>query len=855
MTLVTAVVSPKSYEVRGQLCLTAEEGRPQVRNRIHRLSLHVLALAERSGRILADQTFHFPPDVDWKEGFSLPVEVSQQGQAANIWSVVIEVPRSAELSELIKQLSLEEARGLLSTLQQRGGVAHSLSVPLEHAFQFAPPSAPLQPTLPASWHAFGQQLGLSVTVFATEPTVAVPPHTHQQRQMPCREAGVAQRRQLRTDGFAVLHTPYAADDDGSTDALPLEELTRRLARGIESIEAKLHLPPLFIFAFDEAWRVQELLGARLATVLDDCSPTHDLRVRVVRHGADGYPMRREVGLHHGRRPSRVPDGSAGADAAAPSPQGLPKRALAWLPLKSASDARASSQFFLLPSSADPGFDDTDEAASASTRLPMLVADRHCRMRNVPLPVATPLVCSHRLIYWLTDSCIDSDGAMALGFAFAERSFEPPLLRWPCALPPLEARLALVALWVLIGDYQRHCTGVGSGGGGGAGGGSGCATVLSSRQLLLVLGLLQGNADHLSDEALAWSEPEPEPEPTSAAAGPAADTFSDELRADGTPAESVGGALQLALLACTQSQDGASPPASSLAASLAGTMADYITRQRGLPACTRIARLADARRALARSASPAHSPVRERPLSAAALSAALDDTDAPTLLRGGWDDERAASFRRQFEAYASGGATGEWQSLGAGRLRLSEAWGTPGTRIEHALDSLADGVPRSGPLDALLQGAAAGSAAADAAATRSLMREAAGRSRHAVQREPAFITSPCANASVAARSGRSDPHATAESVALTHFDEYTNLALLLVGTKRWMLLPPNALDWEAGPQSHSPNERLDVSLESHPELPWQTAEHLPGDVLVVPTNWWHRVVSERSGSVMLNVWCD
>ena len=309
------------------------------------------------------------------------------------------------------------------------------------------------------------------------------------------------------------------------------------------------------------------------------------------------------------------------------------------------------------------------------------------------------------------------------------------------------------------------------------------------------------------------------------------------------------------------------------------MADYITRQRGLPACTRIARLADARRALARSASPAHSPVRERPLSAAALSAALDDTDAPTLLRGGWDDERAASFRRQFEAYASGGATGEWQSLGAGRLRLSEAWGTPGTRIEHALDSLADGVPRPGPLDALLQGAAAGSAAADAAATRSLMREAAGRSRHAVQREPAFITSPCANASVAAtpsgdapacspagmstgrsagrsaRSGRSDPHATVESVALTHFDEYTNLALLLVGTKRWMLLPPNALDWEAGPQSHSPNERLDVSLESHPELPWQTAEHLPGDVLVVPTNWWHRVVSERSGSVMLNVWCD
>ena len=93
------------------------------------------------------------------------------------------------------------------------------------------------------------------------------------------------------------------------------------------------------------------------------------------------------------------------------------------------------------------------------------------------------------------------------------------------------------------------------------------------------------------------------------------------------------------------------------------------------------------------------------------------------------------------------------------------------------------------------------------------------------------------------------------MALTHFDEYTNLAYLLVGAKRWMLLPPTALTWEAGPCSHSPNERLDASFESHPELPWRTAEHLPGDVLVVPSNWWHNVVSERSGSVMLNVWCD
>ena len=91
--------------------------------------------------------------------------------------------------------------------------------------------------------------------------------------------------------------------------------------------------------------------------------------------------------------------------------------------------------------------------------------------------------------------------------------------------------------------------------------------------------------------------------------------------------------------------------------------------------------------------------------------------------------------------------------------------------------------------------------------------------------------------------------------MTHFDEYTNLAFLLVGRKVWHLLPPQAITWEAGPRSHSPNERLDVSAETHPELPWREAILEAGDVLVVPTGWWHRVASGPEGSVLLNVWCE
>ena len=142
----------------------------------------------------------------------------------------------------------------------------------------------------------------------------------------------------------------------------------------------------------------------------------------------------------------------------------------------------------------------------------------------------------------------------------------------------------------------------------------------------------------------------------------------------------------------------------------------------------------------------------------------------------------------------------------------------------------------------------------------MIREVVARSERGVQREPAFVTAP--SKFPAEEAGLpSAPTAgiigsrTHESLALTHFDDYTNVANLLIGTKRWLLLPPDALRWEEGPRSHSPNERLDVSFDSHPELPWRVAEQRAGDCLVVPAGWWHRVASSRDGSAMVNIWCN
>ena len=236
---------------------------------------------------------------------------------------------------------------------------------------------------------------------------------------------------------------------------------------------------------------------------------------------------------------------------------------------------------------------------------------------------------------------------------------------------------------------------------------------------------------------------------------------------------------------------------------------------------------------------------------AALAAALSQPREPVVFRGGWSAQRTAAFRLEFEAYALSSTT-LWQTLGAGKQRIADAWATPGTRLEHALDSLPDGVRRNGPLDGLLRDPPEGSAAAAAQATLQVMHSAVASSRRSIQREPVFIIAPSGPSQ---QNGQDEQNRVAPSLALTHFDEYVNLALLLIGKKRWYVLEPSKLAWEDGPQSHSPNERLDVSFESHPNLPWRVVDVGPGDLVLLPSGWWHRVESKPTGSVLVNLWMD
>eukprot|EP00966_Prymnesium_polylepis_P038766 899635-Prymnesium_polylepis.1 len=49
-----------------------------------------------------------------------------------------------------------------------------------------------------------------------------------------------------------------------------------------------------------------------------------------------------------------------------------------------------------------------------------------------------------------------------------------------------------------------------------------------------------------------------------------------------------------------------------------------------------------------------------------------------------------------------------------------------------------------------------------------------------------------------------------SGGITHFDDYNNAALVLAGTKTFLIAPPNAMAWEDGPRNGNHTERLDVN---------------------------------------------
>ena len=798
------------------------------------------------------------------------------------------------------------------------------------------------PVLPASWHSFGQRVGLNVWHVAHETLRSPRIEASPPREV---DTTVAARKvdRLRRLGFVTLR----GDDR-------LAALARALERGIDALEAS-GLPACFLLCFDETWDVVRRLCSAAAPLL--CAPHDevsggararigDIFVDVAGPGSSGWPPRRGDAVR--------PSSGASLSENLGGPRSPDMAAALWFSLGDMSPQTRC--IYALPAHADPAFgcDLGSRAASCQSGSPDADAtdvsdgfwssagtapvdatlpwrqQQLQHVRALPLGCGDALLCSHRLLHWVSahhgeasdeeaseDASVDGRRARgsggrvnrisALGLtvraARAPREVHPTpsLLRWPdLDPPPLEARLALVALRLLTQSSAEAAEAAG----GEADAAEAEAPMRADHPLLpAILGLLQGHAEHLSSAALEVESHEAlqggserlqggeveshEPRGECLAGGrrpldrcvgqSGGGSRSDENVSIGAalqrrlvslcepPTPVAGGdgvvtAAGEAAIAVTAADRRSAGPRSTLpiVTKLAGTIAHYIASQRDLavlPDLARVARRFESRwRSLA-----VPEPVKEAAagqMSAAALHAALSEPHEPIVFRGGWTAERAAAFRAEFEDYARRSTT-EWQTLGAGRQRLSVAWATPGVRLEHALDSVPDGFARPGPLDDLFSGPVVGSATAEAAETVHKMRAAAIAAERAIQREPVFVTAPSPPAETngceeAVHKARGQESA---SVALTHFDEYLNLALHLIGRKRWYLLAPSNLRWEDGPKSHSPNERLDVSLESHPELPWRVADLGPGDLLVLPSGWWHRVVSESKGSLLFNLWTD
>ena len=92
---------------------------------------------------------------------------------------------------------------------------------------------------------------------------------------------------------------------------------------------------------------------------------------------------------------------------------------------------------------------------------------------------------------------------------------------------------------------------------------------------------------------------------------------------------------------------------------------------------------------------------------------------------------------------------------------------------------------------------------------------------------------------------------------THRDAYHNIVLVLMGRKVFYVARPdtfeNETDWRRGGDE---NERLlarplDGTAKDVP-ADWFRAELGPGDVLYLPLDWWHAVLSDPH-TVMTNVW--
>ena len=79
----------------------------------------------------------------------------------------------------------------------------------------------------------------------------------------------------------------------------------------------------------------------------------------------------------------------------------------------------------------------------------------------------------------------------------------------------------------------------------------------------------------------------------------------------------------------------------------------------------------------------------------------------------------------------------------------------------------------------------------------------------------------------------------------HQDGFTNRHMVYAGSKAWVTCPPTSISNDTGGRGTFVNEKIDCNHRTHPQLPWQSAVLGPGDVIILPANWWHLVRSSAS----------
>lgn len=105
-----------------------------------------------------------------------------------------------------------------------------------------------------------------------------------------------------------------------------------------------------------------------------------------------------------------------------------------------------------------------------------------------------------------------------------------------------------------------------------------------------------------------------------------------------------------------------------------------------------------------------------------------------------------------------------------------------------------------------------------------------------------------------------------TVAATHYDLSNNLAVCLVGQRRFTLFPPNQVaNLYPGPLEPTPGGQVvsmvhlrTPDLDRYPRFAAaleqaQVADLTPGDVLFYPALWWHNVEALDRFNVMINYW--